>query len=62
MSGQEALRKLERMMVDEAIVGERGLWVRSDPTPEQESIFQAFHPSPPSRVEPLVANSTGAPR
>jgi len=56
MSGQEALRKLERMTVDDANVGGLGLRVRSDLTPEQKSIFAALRTTPPPRVEPLVAN------
>lgn len=60
MSGQDALRTLERMTVDEANIGGLGLRVRSDLTPEQERIFAALHVSPPPRVEPLVANRSPA--
>jgi len=56
MSGQEALRQLERMTVEEANIGGLGLRVRSDLTPEQRAIFEALKTSPPPRVEPLVAN------
>jgi hypothetical protein len=56
MSGEDALRTLERMTVDDTVVGGLGLRVRSDLTTDQQRIFDALHVSPPPRVEPLVAN------
>lgn len=56
ISGEETLRRLERMTVNKASIGDLALRIRSDLTVEQKQIFAALRVSPPVRVEHLVAN------
>ncbi|NPV60990.1 MAG: IS1634 family transposase [Actinobacteria bacterium] len=49
ISGEEALRKLSSISKNELEVGPLSFWVRSELTPEHDSIFRALRISPPPR-------------
>jgi hypothetical protein len=60
MSGEEALGKLERVMVEQAEAPGLRFRLRPDLTPEQKAIFAALGVPEPPRVEPLVPTPSSA--